>query len=387
MTVEAAPKDIPDAEKRKLWVRAGGRCQICNKYLLEDEFTQQPTSLAELAHNVGRQRAPGSPRGLADLPIEERNKAENLLLLCGDHHSVIDSMLTRGEYTVESLAALKLRQEERIRELTEIGEDAETVVLRVIGTIRGAPVELSKETVRRTVAAAMRYPRYDLAARGGDIELDLRQLPGEASAAYWSEAERQIEAMLVRLRDGVQRGSIRHLSVFPFARIPLLIKLGRELDDKVPVELYQKQRDRDETWEWDADASPVGFETTLTRSGVPDRVALVVSISGTVDMARLAAVVDDQATIYTIKPADGTLASPDIFRSRDSLDAFAACFRSCLASLERDHRGLDAIELFVAAPLTAAVAIGRACMTNVHPRLRVYDRDADGGYLLAMEVE
>jgi hypothetical protein len=91
MTVEAAPKSIPEAEKIRLWTRAGGRCEICNKYLLEDEFTGHPASLADLAHNVGRQKKAGSPRGLADLPIEERNKAENLLLLCGDHHRVIDS--------------------------------------------------------------------------------------------------------------------------------------------------------------------------------------------------------------------------------------------------------------------------------------------------------
>jgi hypothetical protein len=73
----------------------------------------QPVSLAEMAHNVGRQKAPGSPRGLADLAIERRNKAENLLLLCGDHHRVIDAQVTRGDYTVEQLLELKKRHEDR----------------------------------------------------------------------------------------------------------------------------------------------------------------------------------------------------------------------------------------------------------------------------------
>jgi hypothetical protein len=86
LPADAAPKSITHPEQTKLWVLAGGRCEICNKYLLEDEFTAQPVKLAELAHNVGRQKTAGSPRGLAELPIEERNKAENLLLLCGDHH-------------------------------------------------------------------------------------------------------------------------------------------------------------------------------------------------------------------------------------------------------------------------------------------------------------
>jgi hypothetical protein len=186
----AAPRTITDAEKLKLWVRAGGRCEICNKYLLEDEFTQQPVSLAELAHNVGRQKSGGSPRGLADLSVKERNRAENLLLLCGDHHRVIDARVTRGEYTVDRLLEIKTRHEDRIAYLTELGEDAETVVFRVIGEIRGAAVELSRETVRRAVQTSHRYPRYELAARGGDIELDLRQLPAEGSGDYWAEAAR-----------------------------------------------------------------------------------------------------------------------------------------------------------------------------------------------------
>jgi hypothetical protein len=104
---EAAPKDILQDERLKLWVCSGGRCAICNAYLLADEFTGHYVNLAEMAHNVGRQRASGSPRGTDELAIQERNKAENLLLLCRKDHKVIDHPDTRAEWPVERLREIK----------------------------------------------------------------------------------------------------------------------------------------------------------------------------------------------------------------------------------------------------------------------------------------
>jgi hypothetical protein len=89
-TGAAISRHVPVEEKLKLWVRSGGRCAICNRYLLEDEFTAHAVNLAELAHNVGHKPTAGSPRGEDGLAVALRNLADNLLLLCGDHHSVVD---------------------------------------------------------------------------------------------------------------------------------------------------------------------------------------------------------------------------------------------------------------------------------------------------------
>jgi hypothetical protein len=384
VTVEAAPKSIPEAEKIRLWTRAGGRCEICNKYLLEDEFTAQPVSLAELAHNVGRQRVAGSPRGLAELPLKERNKAQNLLLLCGDHHRVIDANVAAGEYTVQVLLEMKQRHEDRVRYLTELGEDAETVVVRMVGSIRGVAVELSPEMVRRALARASRFPRYDLTFRGGDIELDLRTVPDEGSDDYWREGSRQIDALVGRIQDGVEQGAIRHLSVFATGRIPLLTYFGSRLDDKVPTDLYQKQRDGQEGWHWD-DVAPVpNFGLAATQRGRAEHVALIVSLSGTIDGNRLPETITPETTVYTITPV-GSDATPDIFRNRAAVDAFATTYRSFLATIEREHPGLTAIAVFPAVPIAAAVTLGRARMRGVHPPLRVHERDGEG-YTLALEI-
>src|SRR6185295_15108530 len=90
-------------QQRLLWVRAGGRCELCNKYLLEDPSTLEPLNLADIAHNVGHEQSSQSPRGDALLDPVRRNDADNLLLLCGDDHRSIDAKVNSGVFTVEYL--------------------------------------------------------------------------------------------------------------------------------------------------------------------------------------------------------------------------------------------------------------------------------------------
>ncbi|SDT80366.1 SAVED domain-containing protein [Actinoplanes derwentensis] len=69
-----------------------------------------------------------------------------------------------------------------------------------------------------------------------------------------------------------------------------------------------------------------------------------------------------------------------------ALTNFTRGWRDLLAHLEAHHPGLPSIDVFPAVPVTAAVAIGRAPMRDVHPPLRVYDRNPDGGYTFALKV-
>lgn len=383
----ATAKDIPEVERLKLWVRAGGRCELCNAYLLEDELTMLAVNLGQMAHNVGRKQSTASPRGTDPLPVEERNLAENLLLLCGAHHKVIDDKVNRGEFTVQQLRRIKYDHEEAIRYVTGLGKDAQTVILRVIGAIRGAVVDVSESDVRDAVLShGRRYPFFSLGYRGAGIEIDLRDLPGEGTPAYWKEAERRIEDVVDRkLRDGVMRGEIKHVSVFAFGRIPLLALLGHHLDDKITVELYQKHRDPNGGWAWKSDADVAEFEVVRVRDGIGDRVALTLSVSGTVIEERLPPDIDD-ATVYDIHPV-GQVGDRDIFSAHGSLESFTTCYHRFLSEFEAAHPGAAAIDVFPAVPVTGAIALGRGRMRDVHPKLRIHDYDhASDSYPFALEI-
>jgi hypothetical protein len=367
----------------RLWVAAGGRCEYCNEYLLADGFTGYELNLAEQAHIVGASDAPGSPRGAADMPLAARAQPENLMLLCRAHHRVIDRLI--AEHTVEGLSRMKREHEARILALTAITAERGSVVLRVIGTVRGAPVQIPRSTVAAAVTADGRFPCYPLALAGEDIEIDLRNLPEEGGEAYWSVGERIIEQAARRIRDA--QGTIAHLSVFAIARIPLLVALGFHLDDKIATTIYQRRRDGagDGAWLADPDAQTVAFEDRrLSAEAGGSRVALAVSLTAPIG-EEVGATVGEDTAVYELVPA-GVPCGRDVLGAAESLANFAGTYHRVLARIERQHPSCTEIEIYPACPASAAIALGRGAMRHAQPALVVYDRSGDGSLQRALDL-
>jgi hypothetical protein len=367
----------------RLWVAAGGRCEYCNRYLLEDEFTTYAFNLSERAHIVGASEAEGSPRGRHPLPLAERNQAENLILLCREHHRLIDRLIE--EHTVEGLGKIKRDHEQRIRLLTGLTEEVETLVLRAVGGIRGAPVEIPAAAVLPAVRADGRFPRYRFALAGEDLEVDLRALPDEGEGAYWQSGERVIAERLSRLRDA--QAPINHISVFALSRIPFLVALGFHLDDKIPTTIYGRRRDGsgDRGWGFDREAKRVDF--ALQRIGGPDCADhVVLAISATAPIGAEVAAVADDAPVYELTPV-AEEPGRDLFSARASLDAFADTYHRFLALVEGEHPDAREIHAYLAAPACAAVQLGRGLMRDVQPALVVFDRDAGGVFKPTLRLQ
>ncbi|MFD4636583.1 SAVED domain-containing protein [Lentzea sp. NPDC058436] len=380
---------VPEAVARHVWVRAGGRCTICNRYLMEDSATGQEVPIGQLAHIVGWSTAPGSPRGDHDLPVEERNSAENLMLLCHDQHRVIDHKSLWEVFDVDTLRAMKRDHEERIRRLTGLGHDNRTTVLRVVGNIHGRPVELTSSSVTTALLAKNRFPDWIL--RGADeFEIDLRAIPGESasSPAYWAAARSHLEDRLRHLCTQVRKESVNHVSVFALARIPVLVLLGTYLDKMLQVDLYPKRREGKPVWGFDELGEPTRFTSHLLRPGNdPARVAVVCSISGSVDIDRLPSDVRDTHSIYELRP-DSVLPTPELINTQATLDRFSQARRTLLSTIEVDHPGVTAIPIFPALPPPAAITIGRHLLHAAHPPLHIYDRmPGSPDYIFATSTE
>jgi hypothetical protein len=155
-------RTISDRTALRVWVAAGGRCTMCNKRLVDDDYTGTEVSVGQLAHIVGWSKAPGSPRGDDKLPVDERADESNLMLLCYDQHHVIDNRSMWDVFDADTLRNMKRRHEQRILQLTAIADEDKTTVLRVIGTIRGASVSASPQTVARALLADGKFPDYAL---------------------------------------------------------------------------------------------------------------------------------------------------------------------------------------------------------------------------------
>ncbi|HEY2295152.1 MAG TPA: HNH endonuclease [Thermoanaerobaculia bacterium] len=97
---------IRPSDARKLWGRAGGRCSVCHR-----------EGGAEIAHIVARSL--DGPRGDSPLPLEQRDLYENLVLLCPNDHSTVDS--NPKEWTASRLRDIKAEHELWVQKRLEQG--------------------------------------------------------------------------------------------------------------------------------------------------------------------------------------------------------------------------------------------------------------------------
>lgn len=371
-------RTVGEAVARYLWTAAGGRCTICNRYLLGEEWTGQDVSVGQLAHIVGWSTATGSPRGDADLPPDQRNTPENLVLLCYDQHHVVDSPSLWDVYDTATLRRLKRTHERQIKNLTGLRESNRTTVLRVVSTLHGKAVEVSRQSINKALLARNKFPDWTLLNGADEFEVDLRRIPGEVEGTpeYWSMTRAQLEYQLTSLRNHVHREVVESVSVFAVARIPILVMLGTMLDETVKTELYPKRRDGVESWGWDDAAEPVAFTYAARRTGtVATNVAVLFSVSGLIDLNRLPSEIDETYTVYELRPVG--LPVVELIKTQQCLDDFSQCWRHLLSAIEADHPGAPEISIFPAVPATAAVSIGRHLMHAAHPPLRIYDRFRD----------
>jgi hypothetical protein len=105
--------------QKMLWGRAASRCAFpdCKKELVMDASETDDESLVgEACHIVARKQ--DGPRGESDLNLEQRDKYNNLLILCNIHHKLIDDQ--PGEYTVERLLSIKKEHEDWVKKQLQI---------------------------------------------------------------------------------------------------------------------------------------------------------------------------------------------------------------------------------------------------------------------------
>jgi hypothetical protein len=104
----AVPVSISGKTRKALWVRAGGRCSICQQQLVTDAEAadDEPSVFGEECHIVAR--SPGGPRAGQ---IEDPDGYRNLILLCRKHHKQVDDQ--PAHFTVERLRQIKRDHEER----------------------------------------------------------------------------------------------------------------------------------------------------------------------------------------------------------------------------------------------------------------------------------
>lgn len=379
--------------KRAVWVRAGGRCVICNQYLLLDHLddTNAVRQIGEVAHVAAESEA--GPRGASAVKVADRNEADNLILLCpNDHRGADKKRLSDPQYTEVYLLDLKARHESVVEHATSLRDARRTAVLRLVGGIRGAAGNVSREEAAAAVMAhASRMPVHqpDPGGVGGQIDLSgLLDRGDDADADYWAAGLIHINKGVARLQRAIAEERADHVSVFAIALTPLLVALGNRLDDTVTVDVYDRHRSTD-SWAWNdtADAVTFGLATAPEVPAGIDEAVLIVNASGTVHLHELPENIRC-LPIFTIAPVDGITPSTNTFENRATLASFDKALLGFFAGLET-HAHTKAIRRFhliAAVPVSAAFTIGRRlAVDNAAPHLALYHR-TDHSYTHAFDI-
>jgi hypothetical protein len=99
---------------KMLWGRAANRCAFpeCRLELVMDASeTDDEALIGEECHIIAQDIK--GPRGDHALPVEARDKYSNLILLCSNHHTLIDKQ--PDTYTIDYLQELKANHEKWVR--------------------------------------------------------------------------------------------------------------------------------------------------------------------------------------------------------------------------------------------------------------------------------
>lgn len=124
-----------EKELRILAIRSYNRCALCKTHLTNITEDGKLYHISKAAHIEGENET--SARHNPDLDYPEKNDAENLILLCGTCHDIVDNDPVK--YTVSGLKQLKQEHELFCEQaicnsLPEIGYPELEVILEFIGS-------------------------------------------------------------------------------------------------------------------------------------------------------------------------------------------------------------------------------------------------------------
>lgn len=359
---------ISDKNKNLLWAVSAGRCEYegCNRILHTDILTKKKYNSAYIAHIVADK--PGGPRG--DITRSELlcDNIGNLMLLCNEHHNLIDKVDVAG-HPESRLLIMKRQHEERIRRITDIAPNMSSEII-----LYGANIGTNNSPLSyQSACEALLYDYYP--ASDTAIELRLKNVPfSDDTETYWLIEETNLcEQFKLQIKPRLMQGDTDHYSVFALAPQPLLIKFGVLLNDLNNVKVYQKHREPS-TWKWQTTSSDIEYtlREPADKTNIP---VLVFSLSATVTHDRVQKVFGENASIWDI-----TIDTPnnDFLKTEALLSDFRHTVRQAFDKI-KSHHGCTELHIFPAMPISASVELGRVWMPKVDMPMVIYDANKTKG--------
>ena len=333
----------------------------CNERLFYDNVTHGEFNHSFVAHIIAS--SVSGPRGDKELSAKLSDKLDNLMLMCAKHHKLIDD--NPKEYTVDKLKKMKEKHEKKVEEICKLFYVPETTLLFFSSAIKGK----NEVVIDKNNAAKAALPNKKPDSQYG-IDIIVKDYNDYSSTAYWVSCCKQLKdaynryifSPLLQVKKG-------NFSLFPIAPIPLIIKLGELIGDKVSCDIYQKTRVPD-TWEWQENKITNEFSVKVEKQDSLDKnIALVISLTNDIQYDRIKSLYDYN-NIYKIKAKRNGV---DCIKSNEDLNEFWHVYQKTMEDILNTWGKDCVIHLFPSMPVSASFEVGRRYMKGVYPKVIIYD--------------
>lgn len=367
---------IPQPVKFILWGKSAGRCQYrgCNVPLFKDALTKGEFNQSYIAHIVAD--VPGGPRGDAIRSDLLKQDINNLMLLCDSHHRLIDKQDVDG-HPESLLLEMKKEHEERIEKTASITHNMHSHIVLFKANVGPNTPLITYESVREFLLPS-HYP-----AQSSAIDLGLNNSSfRDRDENFWLVEMANLQTQFdEQIRPKLRKNEINHLSLFAFAPIPLLIKLGTLLNDIQHLEVHQPVR-IPKSWNLTNDGDDCEYIINRPKNTSFSKVALNISLSATITNDRITSVIGEDCSIYTL-----TIEDPfnDFLKNKSQLASFSVAIRKLLNEIKAVHGSGANLNIFPAMPIATAIEFGRVWMPKADMSLVIYDEN--NGFKKSIEIK
>jgi hypothetical protein len=350
-------KALPKAVEYLLWASSGGICEFdgCEQRLVFED-AGKTVNIADKAHIISH--SPEGPRGEEKekhgMNEEEIDSANNLILLCKNHHKLVDA--NPEKYTVDVLYNMKRKHEQWVMERLARVKTS----IAILHKTKGPPVD------KILLADKLNLKVLGLAPFQEDLD--------NISQIDWITVKKKNIEVYKEAMELLHTYEGTLFNVFPLSQIPLLIHLGNLITDTIPIQVFQYDRN---TGNWvlyapdtkDLEDLGLTYDLKLRNSKT---LTVSLAVSSTIHH-------DDINAMIPIDDCDFleiTIREPGIDKVlyKEDVDSVKNCFKSQVERLQQQHR-YDEIHLFYAGPAGLAVELGRAINRKMWPEVHLYHYD------------
>lgn len=350
-----------------LFVRSGGCCTFCKKYLFEEWMTHMDTNIGEKCH-IRAFKLYG-PRGKDKTATAmEINGYENLVLGCPSCHSGIDKQVIAKIITIDKIKELKNKHEETISLVLNNIKNTNYQIVKFSHPIGKTIIPIDDMSIKLSAFDSFRFTDPNIInlsgneLEEGDVEIAIKNIDSKFNTF-----------ILTKLANNENL----NICLYAIGPIYLLIYLGTLLNEKINVVPYILRRNPSR-WNFDNEKQcKVIFNYIKPENiSIENEVALIIKTSANINNDRVKNVFKNRnVDLWEINTSNMMY---DAISTEQELQDFSIKLKNVLEEIGFIYGKDKIINLFPATCNAISVAIGRCYSEKTHNKLIVFDSRDNG---------